>query len=149
LSLYRQPGRLRAPVLAAVALVALLVGGGIGYAIGHSSAPDPSVADAVAELRSQLRPAVSGLQLLPNEYRQALSGSGAEYVGVQGAMKRIRSSVEDAQADLAALNREQAQELARLVRELDQVVAAKGPPSRVDQLTRQANAALAQASGGR
>ena len=67
MSLYRQPGRLRAPVLAAVAVVALLVGGGIGYAIGHSSAPDPSVADAVAELRSELRPAVSGLQLLPND----------------------------------------------------------------------------------
>ena len=92
MSLYRQPGRARALVLAAVAAVALLVGGAIGFAIGRSQrARAVRGQEVVDRAARRAAPGRSGLQLLPTEYPQAARGAGDEYAAVQGAMTRIRS----------------------------------------------------------
>jgi len=148
LSLYRQPARARASVLVAVAVVALLVGGGIGFALGRSSAPDPSAGEVVDQLADELRPAINGVQLLPTEYPQAARGSGNEAAAVAGAMKRIRSALDDARGDLVVLDPDGARELERRVATLAAAVEAKAPPQRVQQLAQATANALARVPGG-
>ena len=77
MSLYRQPRAARPLLIAGIAAVALLVGGAIGFALGRSSAPEPSAQDVVAQLRGELRPLAAGLELLPTEYPQALAAAAS------------------------------------------------------------------------
>ncbi|HEY3018904.1 MAG TPA: hypothetical protein VGJ32_01865 [Solirubrobacteraceae bacterium] len=149
MSLYRQPSRTRATVLAAVAVVALALGGGIGFALGRSSAPEPAAGDVVDQLREQLRPAVNGLQLLATEYPQAARGTGDEAAGVQGAMARIRDAVRAARPDLAVLDPRGAAELGARVAALDRGVRASAPVDEVAEQVRLARRALAGVPGGR
>lgn len=148
MSLYRQPGRTRGPLLAAVAAAALLVGGAIGYAIGHGSAKQPSARDAVAQLHKDLRPAVNGLQLLPTEYPQAARGAGNESAAVTGALDRMRAALSATHADLVALDPVGARLLDQRVTALEAAVGHKDAPARVAQLTRAASDALSQVPGG-
>lgn len=149
MSLYRQPGRVRPLLIAAVAAVALLVGGGIGYAIGHGSQPEPSVRDAVAQLQETLRPLAAGLELLPTEYPQARAGSGNEAAAVAGDLQRIDASLDVAMKDLRALDPSGATLLATRVATLRTAVDAKAPPSQITRLATAANDALAALPGGR
>ena len=149
MSLYRQPARARASILAAVAAVALLVGGGIGFAIGRSSAPEPSAREVVDRLAEDLGPAVNGLELLPREYAQAASGSGNEIAGVEGGLRRIRAAVDAAHDDLVVLDPARTRRLNAAVLALEGAVRSKAPPARVQQLAEAASAVLAQVPGGR
>jgi hypothetical protein len=147
-SLYRQPGRVRAGTIAAVAVVALAVGGAIGFAIGRSSAPEPTARAVVDRLRAGLRPVANGLALLPTEYPQAARGAGNESAAVQGALGRIRSALAATRADLAVLDPRGARLLDQRVSVLSASVRAKAPPSRVAQLADAAAGALAALPGG-
>ncbi|HYV14809.1 MAG TPA: hypothetical protein VE972_02170 [Conexibacter sp.] len=149
MSLYRQPGRARPLLIAAVALVALLVGGAIGFGIGRSSSPDPSAQDVVAQLRTRLRPLSAGLELLPTEYPQALRSSGDEAAAVSGDLGRIRGALTAASADLRVLDPIGAQALGTRVAALATAVHAQAPPAQVTRLAAQAQTALAQVPGGR
>jgi hypothetical protein len=148
-SLYRQPGRTRPLLIAAVALVALLVGGGIGFGIGRSSSPDPSAQDLVAQLRGRLRPLGAGLELLPTEYPQALRKSGDEAAAVSGDVDRIRAALGAASDDLRVLDPAGAQALETRVASLTTAVRAQAPPAQITRLAAQAQSALAQLPGGR
>jgi hypothetical protein len=74
MSLYRQAGRASGRTLALAAVAALLAGLLAGFLLGRSTAPDPTVAEKVADLRSRLRPAEQGLELTATEYAQAVRG---------------------------------------------------------------------------
>ena len=149
MSLYRQPGRARPLLIVAVALVALLVGGGIGFALGRSTSPDPSAQDVVAQLRGQLRPLGAGLELLPTEYPQALQASGDEGAAVDGDLARIRGALAAASADLHVLDPVGARALGARVLAVEAAVRAKAPAADVARLAAQAQLALAQVPGGR
>ena len=149
MSLYRQPGRVRPLTIAAVALVALLIGGGIGFALGRSTSPDPSAEDVVAQLRGQLRPLGAGLELLPTEYPQALRSSGDEQAAVAGDLARIRRALAAASADLRVLDPVGARALDARVTAVAAAVRAKAPAADVARLAARAQAALAQVPGGR
>ena len=56
MSLYRQAGRTSGRTLIIAAVVALVVGLAGGYALGRATAPKPTLADKVADLRSALGP---------------------------------------------------------------------------------------------
>ena len=148
MSLYRQPGRVSAPVIAAVAVVALLVGGGIGYAIGHAGGGDDSAADVASRLRADLRPVDNALQLLPTEYPQAARGAGNESEAVSGALQRLDAALRATRADLVALDPVGAHELQQRVAALEAAVKAKEPPAKVAVLTEAATHALAAVPGG-
>jgi len=148
MSLYRQPRAARPLLLAGIAVVALLVGGAIGFALGRGSAPEPSAQDLVAQLRDELRPLAAGLELLPTEYPQALAGGG-ESAAVEGDLDRIRSALADATPDLRMLDPGAARTLANRVAALEQAVAARAVATRVEQLAAAAQAALADVPGGR
>ena len=149
MSLYRQPGRSRPLLIAAVALVALAAGVGIGFAIGRSTSPDPSAQDVVAQLRARLRPLSAGLELLPTEYPQALHASGDEAAAVSGDLARIRGALAAAAGDLRALDPAGARVLSARVASLAAAVRAQAPPADVARLAAQAQSALAQVPGGR
>jgi hypothetical protein len=148
MSLYRQPSRVRAPVIAGAVVVALLVGGAVGYAIGHSNAPEPTAADVVAHLRSELRPAGEALQLLPTEYPQAAKGEGNESAAVTGALARLDGALASARSDLAVLDPAGARALRQRIAALEAAVTAKAVPAKVAALTRAASDALSQVPGG-
>jgi hypothetical protein len=148
MSLYRQPGRVRGPVLAAVAVVALLVGGGIGYALGASGGEDVSGPAVVGQLRGELRPAENALQLLPTEYPQAARGAGNETAAVTGALARLDAALRKARPDLMALDPDDTRVLEARVAALEAAVKAKASPARVAALTRAASQALAAVPGG-
>jgi hypothetical protein len=147
-SLYRQPGAARARVIAIVAGVALLIGLGIGYALGDGGGEDPSASAVVDGLRADLRPVVNGLELLPNEYAQAFRGSGNEGAGVTGALGRIRAGLNEARPDLRVLAPAGTRELEAAVAALERAVRARRPPAEVGRLVRRASEALAAVPGG-
>jgi hypothetical protein len=131
-----------------VAVVALLVGGGIGYAIGHSSAPEPSATELGAKLRSQLRPVKGGLALLPNEYAQAYKGEGVESEGVTGALDRIEKQLVAAAPDLRALDPKGVEQLDMTFDKLRHAVEQKAPPAEVKRLAEDVSAVLVAVPGG-
>jgi hypothetical protein len=147
MSLYRQPRAARPLLIAAIAVAALLVGGAIGFALGRSSAPEPSAQDVVAELREQLRPLAAGLELLPTEYPQALAG-GAESAAVEGDLAHIRAALTAAGPALRTLDADGASALAERVAALEQAVEARAPAAQVERLAADAQDALAGVPGG-
>jgi hypothetical protein len=148
MSLYRQPSRTSGPVVAAAAVAALLVGGGIGYAIGHSGGDDSSAGAVADRLRTDLRPVENALQLLPTEYPQAARGSGNETAAVTGALERLDAALRSTRADLDALDPVSTRELVRRVAALEAAVRARRAPAEVARLTRAASGALAAVPGG-
>ena len=147
MSLYRQPRAARPLLLAGIAVIALLIGGAIGFALGRSSAPEPSAQDLVSQLRDELRPLAAGLELLPTEYPQALSGGG-ESAAVTGDLGRIRAALAAAVPDLRTLDPVGARALADRVAALEQAIAARAPAAQVSRRAAAAQDALASVPGG-
>lgn len=147
MSLYRQPGSARPLVTAAIAAVALLAGGAIGFALGRGSAPEPSAQDVVAQLRDELRPLAGGLELLPTEYPQALSGGG-ESAAVTGDIGRIDDALAAAGPDLQTLDPKGLHTLTERVALLRQAVEARAASAEVSRLAAAAQSALADVPGG-
>jgi len=147
MSLYRQPRTSRPLLLSAIAVVALLVGGAIGFALGRGSAPAPSAQDVVSHLRDQMRPLGAGLELLPTEYPQALAGKDGA-AAVSGDLGRIGSALAAATPDLRTLDPAGARALATRVAALRSAIAARAPPAEVSRRAAAARAALASVPGG-
>src|SRR4051812_28523943 len=76
MSLYRQAGRTSGRTLAIAVAATLVVGLGAGFAIGRATAPEPTLADRLADMRARLQPAPDGLELTVTEYGQAGRGGG-------------------------------------------------------------------------
>jgi hypothetical protein len=147
-SLYRKPGGVGTLTLVLAAAVALVIGGAIGYAIGHSDDDRSSARDVVSSLGGELRPVADGLDLLPTEYRQAYGGTGNESAGVRGALERIRSSLAGVRGDLQALDRVGTRALDLRIAALVNAVQARRPPAKIALLVERARAALLAVPGG-
>ena len=105
MSLYRQSGGSGWRVVAVAAVVALLVGGGIGYAIGRSTAPEPSLAEQVADLQGRLQPTLDGLTLVPDHYAQGIKAGGeVQYDGAVQQATAARDGFTAESGDLQALD---------------------------------------------
>ena len=88
MSLYRQPGRTAPARSLIAAAVALSSGSSRGFALGRSTAPEPTLADKVADLRATLAPPREGVELCATEYPQAVRDgqvvAPTEYAAAQG-----------------------------------------------------------------
>jgi len=145
-SLYREAGRTSWRALVAAAVIALLVGAAAGYAIGRSSAPDPSLADQVADLKGRLAPAREAIELTTTEYPQAVRDgkivAPTEYQAAKADIARARDSIAAALADLRAVDAARAQRLQETVAALGTAVDRRVATSEVDELARAVSNAL-------
>jgi hypothetical protein len=152
MSLYRQPGRASARTIAAVAAAALVIGLAVGFGIGRATGGDdqPSVAEAVAALRNDLRPALSGLGLVRIEYGQAVKNgrvaAPTEYAAAKADVERARSAVAPHAADLRALAPAQAATAEQALAQLAAAVQAKVDGAQVNRLAAEAETALRAAT---
>lgn len=148
MSLYRQSGGSGWRVALIAAIVALLIGAAVGFAIGRDTAPEPSLAEQVADLQGRLQPTLDGLALVPDHYAQGVGSGGS--VQLEGAVQQARTARANLAAEAAALEALDPsgyEAAAARVDALVDAIEAREPPNRVDRLVRQAEAAVAAASG--
>jgi hypothetical protein len=151
MSLYRQAGRTSARTLAIAAVAALVVGLLGGYLIGRATAPKPTLADKVADLRASLGPAQEGIELSATEYPQAVRDgrvvAPTEYAAAQADVQRARDAISGASPDVRALDPARAAALEKSVADLRAAIDAKQDPAQVRQRSAAASAALAAVLG--
>src|ERR1700710_1238178 len=146
MSVYRQAGRTSGRTLLIAAVVALVVGLAGGYALGGATAPKPTLADKVADLRSQLGPAAEGLELSATEYPQAVQGgkvvAPTEYEAAKSDVQRATAAISGARADVQALDPARAAKLTQAGDALRSAIDSKADPDQVKQLSGDASTAL-------
>jgi len=146
MSLYRQAGRTSGRTLLIAAIVALVVGLVGGYGLGRATAPDPTLAEKVADLRSQLGPAAEGLELSATEYPQAVRDgmvvAPTEYQAAKADVQRVSAALAGARADVHALDPVRAAKLDQAVTALRSAIESKSDPDEVKQLSDTASTAL-------
>src|SRR3954454_10720748 len=151
MSLYRQAGRASGRTLAIAAVVALLAGLVAGFAVGRLTAPEPTLADKVADLRDKLAPAREGIELSATEYSQAVREgrvvAPTEYGAAKADVQRAADAIAAARADLRALAADRAAALERDVGGLREAVSRRADPATVPRLARGASAELRGAVG--
>ena len=151
MSLYRQAGRTSGRTLAIAAVVALVVGLAAGFALGRASAPEPTLADRVADLRTKLGPAREGLELTATEYGQAVRDgrvvAPTEYSAAKADVQRAADAISTSRADLRALGAARAAAVEQSVAALRDAVNRRADPATVRRLADTANAQVRAAVG--
>jgi hypothetical protein len=146
MSLYRQAGRTSGRTLLIAAVVALLVGLVGGYVLGRATAPDPTLAEQVADLRTTLGPAAEGVELSATEYPQAVRNgkviAPTEYQAAKADVQRAKDAVAGARADVRALDPSRAASLDEALDALGSAIDEKADPNQVKQLSSDAANAL-------
>jgi hypothetical protein len=104
MAIYR-PSRPRGRALALTAVLSLVVGGLVGWAMGNAREPDPI--EAVRSIRSSLSGVSGALEVVAIEYAEAVDGdevvAEAEYEGARAAAERARSLFGEIRAPLELL----------------------------------------------
>ena len=151
MSLYRQAGGRSSRVLVGVLAVGVLVGLVAGYLIGRGSVDEPSASEVVADARAELQPVAAGLELVPIEYEGAWSHgkvtAPTEYEGAKEAVARAEADLEAAGEDMRAIDPAGYAAATKAVERLATALDAAVPPNQVEDLAREASAAVESLSG--
>ena len=146
MSLYRQAGRTSGRILLIAAVVALLAGFAGGYVLGRSTAPKPTLADNVADMREKLGPASEGIELTATEYGQAIRDgrivAPTEYKAAQADVERANAAVASVRTELREFDPARAAALEKALAALGAGVDGKEDPAQVKRLSDDASTAL-------
>lgn len=108
MSLYRQIGGPRMGWILAALAVGLVVGLAAGLLIWGGDGEEPSLADAVEDLRDRVQPVQLALEQVPIEYSGAVENgrvvAPTEYEATRATAERARLSFDQVEADLAILD---------------------------------------------
>jgi hypothetical protein len=152
MSLYRQPTGRPVRTIALVTLAALVVGGGAGFAIGRTTAPERSLAELAADVRQQVRPAQSALELVTIEYPQSVENgkivAETEYAAARAQAQSAADAVAGARADLAALDPSAVEDASEAIAEVARLMARHADPTVVERAAGRATAAVERLSRG-
>ena len=152
MSLYRQAGRASGRTLAIAAVVACVAGLALGFVLGRVLAPEPTLADKVADLRAKVAPAREGIELSATEYAQAVRNgrvvAPTEYSAAKADVQRAADTIASARDDLRALGAARAVALERAVADLQAAVSRRADLATVRRLGATASAQLRAALGG-
>jgi hypothetical protein len=147
MSLYRQSRGARGRAVTIAAVIALLGGGALGFVLGRSTAPEPSIAEQVADLQARVEPALDGLALVPDHYAQGLEAGGSvQYEGSVQQAEAAHDAFTAEAADLRAVNPAGYEAAEAKIEELLAAIEARKPPAEVKRLAAEAEAAVAAAS---
>ena len=122
MSLYRQTGASRWRTITVAIVVVLIAGGAVGYVVGRNSAPEPTLAEKVADLRAEVQPVLDGLSLVPDHYEQGLAAGGE--VQLDGAVQQADFARESFVAEAASLRLLSAEGYETALAELDALLEA-------------------------
>jgi hypothetical protein len=151
MSLYRQAGRASGRTLAIAAVVACVVGLALGFVLGRVLAPEPTLADKVADLRAKVAPAREGIELSATEYAQAVRDgrvvAPTEYSAAKADVQRAADTIASARDDLRALGAARAATLEEAVADLQAAVGRRADLATVRRLGDAASAELRAALG--
>ncbi|MEO7198009.1 MAG: hypothetical protein ABIZ50_06010 [Solirubrobacterales bacterium] len=151
MSLYREAGggRWRWVVLAAG--VALVVGIGTGYAVGRSSAPEPTIGEQFGELQDRARPVLDGLALVPDHYSQGVRGGEVvgevQYSGAQQQARTAQVSLADLAPEIEPLDPAGLARASGSIESLIEAIEAREDQARVEELVESSSAAVSAAVG--
>jgi hypothetical protein len=133
MAIYR-PRRSPWPLALAMAVVALLIGFGIGFAVFGTRPPDLDAATEVIE--GQLADARGLLEIVSIEYREGAPdgsiASQSEYAAAGQAADRARAAYDEVAGAVRTLAPERATAIEDGFDELDALIADVAPPDAVD-----------------
>jgi hypothetical protein len=148
MSLYRSPARRSVGAMVAIGVLALAVGGVVGYLIGTNGQSSPTLADGLANVQTTVRPAVDGIELIAVEYpigvKDGKVAVPAQFAGAKDQLAKVRDAFGKAQPDLTLLD---AAATAKAASDLDQLqtkLEALAPTADVTALVTQIEAELRQ-----
>jgi hypothetical protein len=136
MSLYRQVGGSRALAATLAGAIGLAVGAIAGLLIASSDG-DSSLRAEVVGLQDEVRPALSALELVPIEYRQAVRRgrvvSVTEYEASRAQVGRAREVLAERKDDFAVLGASDAAAADTAVESLARLVTRRASPAEVER----------------
>ena len=136
MAIYR-PRRKRWPIAAAVGLITLAVGFGLGWGLKGTEPPDPL--DALASLRATLAAAAGTLEVVDIEYRESVQDgavvSQPEYEGARDALTRSRQRYAEARPALRELDPNLVTDADALYQDIERLIDQRAPEEEVTEAT--------------
>jgi hypothetical protein len=151
MSLYRQAGGRPWALVTAAMAAGVAIGVVIGLLIGGGDGEEPTLAEQVAEMRTDAEPLRLALEQVAIEYTGTVSGgevdSPTEYQAAQATVDRATASMDQLRPDLEALDPVAAQRLDRELVELSDLVDQRASEGAVKTQVAEVERALAAAVG--
>ena len=152
MSVYRDPANRRGRRLLIVAVVAaLLVGALGGFLLAKATEDEPTLADQVSDVQSELQPAISALELVPGHYEQGVrDGEVVEEAQYEGARSQAAAAADilaGVAPDLDAVTPAGASAAEEAIASLQQQIEELASLEDVTLAARTAEEALATAAG--
>ena len=145
MSLYRVASRRSRLLGLLVPFAALVVGLVVGVLVGRTTAPEPSLSDALAKPAADVDEARNALEVLTIEYPQAVANgevrATTEYEGAQADVRRAQDALAAAD-DLEALDSAGYRRAVALLAEVAELVQRKAAAEAVAARVRAADEAL-------
>jgi len=145
MSLYRVASRRSRLLVLLVPVAALVVGLLVGVLVGRSTAPEPTLSEALAKPAANVDDARNALEVLTIEYPQAVANgevrATTEYQGAQADVRRAQEALAAAEG-LEALDPGGYRRAVALLAEVSGLVQRKAAPEAVAARVRAADEAL-------